>query len=107
MKGSTKSTLLSNIARIYNVLGSTIKLKILLQRPWEERVGWDETIPLSIIETWKKWHEKWLVLHNHLIPCCYYPKGTDTVSVQLHGFRDTIFVIGPCCWISSVRLGKP
>ena len=43
MKGATNRSLLSNFARVYDVFEwcspSVIKLKILMQRLWEERLG--------------------------------------------------------------------
>ena len=92
MKGTTKRSLLSNIARVYDVLGwcspSVIKLKILMQRLWEEKLGWDEDVPPHILEVWEKWRTELPVLNDHLIPRCYYPRNTEVKSIQLHGFCD-------------------
>ena len=64
MKGATKRLLLSNIARAYEVLGwcspSVIKVKILMQRLWEEKLGWDDDVPPNILEEWEKWCEELL-----------------------------------------------
>ena len=58
MRGTTKRCLLSNIGRVYHVLGwcspSVVKLKILMQRLWEEKLGWDEDVTPHILEVWKK-----------------------------------------------------
>lgn len=47
--GLTKRTLVSSIAKIYDVLGwfspVIIKVKTLLQRLWESEVDWDEPVP--------------------------------------------------------------
>ena len=92
MKGTTKRSLLSNIARVYDVLGwcspSVIKLKILMQRVWEEKLDWDEDVPPHILEVWEKWRTELPLLHNHLIPRCYYRKDAEVKSIQLHGFSD-------------------
>ena len=72
MKGSTRRSLLLNIDHIYDVLGwcslSLIKLKILMQRLWEEKLGWDEDVPSVILEVWEKWRKELPMLHDHLIP---------------------------------------
>ena len=48
----TKRVLVSDIAKTFDVLGwfspSLIKVKILLQQVWEQRVDWDDPVPSSI-----------------------------------------------------------
>ena len=48
----TKRVLVSDVAKTFNVLGwfspTTIKVKILLQRLWEQKVGWDDLVPMAI-----------------------------------------------------------
>ena len=39
-------------------------------------------------EIWERWCSELPLLCNHLIPHCYFPKGTCVTSVKLHGFRD-------------------
>ena len=49
----------STLARIYDVLGLishfTIRGKILLQRSWADKVGWDDTISDKAANDWKNW----------------------------------------------------
>ena len=56
LKAITKRLLVSDIAKTFNVLGwfspSTFKTKILLQRLWELKVGWDDSVPPSIRDVW-------------------------------------------------------
>ena len=51
LKDLTKHSLVSNIAKTYDVLGwfapSIIKVKILLQRVWESKVDWDDPVKKS------------------------------------------------------------
>lgn len=88
----TKRTLVSDIARTYDVLGwfapSVILVKVLLQQVWEARIGWDEAVPPAIAESWQRWRQELPMLSNKLIPRCYYPKNVASFSVQLHGFSD-------------------
>ena len=94
IKGTTKRLLLSNIARVYDVLcrcsPSVIKLKILMQRLWEEELGWDDDVPPNFLEVWEKWREELPLLHDHLIARCYYPRNNEVKSVQLHRFCDAL-----------------
>lgn len=88
----TKRSLVSNIAKTFDVLGwfspSIIKLKIFLQRLWEEKVGWDEPIPNGIRDEWERWRSELNVLSNKLIRRCYFPKDVHVSSKQLLGFCD-------------------
>ena len=88
----TKRVLISSIARIFDVLGwyapSVIKVKILFQRLWEERVDWDDPVPPEIEETWERWKGELPVLAKRPIPRCYFPKHVSVAALQLHGFGD-------------------
>jgi hypothetical protein len=88
----TKRLLTSDIARTFDVLGwfspSVIKAKILLQRLWERRVGWDEAVPQDILEIWKRWRTELELLAEKRIPCCHFPPQAQKTLAQLHGFCD-------------------
>ena len=88
----TKRKLVSEIAKIYDVLGwfapSTVCMKILLQRVWERKIEWDELVPPEILETWEQWRSELAVLTTVHLPRYYYPKSSKVTSVQLHGFSD-------------------
>ena len=94
VKGLTKRKLVSDIARLFSVLGwcspTIIKLKILLQRLWKNRSGWDEPVSHLIQETWIKWRAELSLLHvrNHLIPRHYFCNLGDVIGTELHGFSD-------------------
>ena len=64
----TKRTLISDVARTFDVLGwfspATIKLKILFQRLWELKLEWDDTVPLSVKTQWLKWRTELPLLAN-------------------------------------------
>ena len=51
LKSTTKRALTSDVAKTYDVLGwfapSVIYVKVLLQRLWEARIGWDDPVPLT------------------------------------------------------------
>ena len=88
----TKRVLVSDIAKTYDVLGwfspTIIKVKILLQRLWEQKIDWDDPIPQSIHDAWSQWRAELSLLSSHRLPRCYFPKDVQILSVQLHGFSD-------------------
>ena len=68
----TKRTLISDIAKIFDVLGwfspSVIKMKILLQQLWELKVDWDDPAPSPICDVWIRWRSELESLSDHHIP---------------------------------------
>ena len=92
LKNITKRELVSDVAKTFDVLGwfapTTIKVKILLQRLWEQRVDWDDLVPDPIYEEWFKWRSELNLLPTKLIPRCYFDKNTQVASLELHGFSD-------------------
>ena len=91
-KSLTKRTLASDVAKMFDVLGwfapVTIKAKILLQRLWEEGIGWDDTVSSGLEQAWAEWRRELDLLMDKRIPRCYYPKNAEIVYKQLHGFCD-------------------
>ncbi len=90
----TKRALVSDIAKTFDVLGwfspATIKVKILLQKVWEERIDWDNPVPMHIKDIWSKWRTELPELSHKLIPRCHFDTDTEIVSTQLHGFSDAV-----------------
>ena len=88
----TKRALVSDIAKTFDALGwfapSTIKAKILLQRVWESKIGWDDLLPSDLHQSWLKWRSELHLLSEKHIPRCYYPKHACVDSFQIHGFCD-------------------
>ena len=88
----TKRLLVSDIAKTFDVLGwfspSIVQIKILLQRVWEMKVGWDDLLPPEIKHTWLRWRIELTLLSDRPIPRCHFPKQVYIQSVQLHGFSD-------------------
>ena len=88
----TKQTLLSDIARLYNVLGwcspAIVKPKVLLQHMWREKSDWDDPVPQCILAVWQPWHSELHVLWKREIPRRYFLKDLDSAPIELHGFCD-------------------
>ena len=74
--GLTERSLVSDIARTFNVLGwfapSTVCMKILMQSLWEARTGWDEEAPEAIQQTWLTWREQLPLLSSFPIKRFYF-----------------------------------
>ena len=88
----TKRQLLSSVAGLSDVLGwcspAIITPKILLQRLWEERLGWDDAIPQAINNVRQKWIGVIDEFRRYSIPRNYIAQRTGNKTVQLHGFSD-------------------
>ena len=88
----TKRALVSDISKTFDVLGwfspCIVTVKILLQRVWEDKIGWDDAVSPEIRETWERWRMELGLLSKKLIPRCYFIKEATVTSVQLHGFCD-------------------
>ena len=88
----TKRVLVSDIAKTFDVLGffspAVIKVKILLQKLWEQRIDWDDQVPPPIYDDWLQWRSELPLLADKHLPRCYFDKGLQIVDKQLHGFSD-------------------
>ena len=88
----TKRGLASDVAKTFDILGwfapATITVKILLQRLWEEKLGWDDPVPRHIKDVWSKWRSELPDLSQKHIPRCYFESAGSASSIQLHGFSD-------------------
>lgn len=86
----TKRDVLRILMSIYDPLGlighSIIFPKILMQRLWRCKLGWDEQIPLEEFTNWQTWLKSLEHLSNVCIPRWY---GTSTNDdIQMHVFMD-------------------
>ena len=88
---STKRGIISDVARTFDVLGwlatTIIRMKILYQGLWEEKLDWDEVVPEPYLTMHRNWRTKLSVLTTKQIPRCYFETATKA-TVQLHGFSD-------------------
>ena len=88
----TKRGIVSAIYRTYDVLGwispTTLQMKLLIQKLWQEGHGWDTAAPEDKVELYNKWREDLPVLSKKLLPRCYYLPHQTITEVTLHGFAD-------------------
>ena len=88
---STKRGIISDTAKSFDVLGwlapFIIKMKILFQSLWQEKIGWDDTLEDRLADQHREWREQLPLLKSVTLPRCYF-SAAPTVSVQLHGFAE-------------------
>lgn len=101
----TKRAILSGIARIYDPLGllsaCVITAKIILQRLWLEKLGWDDSIPINLQDKWVKFREELMELNDLEIP--RHIKCSNPVRLELHGFSDaSLDAYGTCLYVRSI-----
>lgn len=86
----TKRTILSVVARTFDVLGLIapvlITAKILIQELWSLQVGWDDTPPLHIEQKWKQFCDELSSLNTLKIP--RHSSISPGMHTSLIGFAD-------------------
>ncbi|XP_077275276.1 uncharacterized protein LOC143904452 [Temnothorax americanus] len=87
---TTKRTMLSQIASLFDPLGLVgpviVKAKILLQQLWQNKLDWDESVPVDIATSWNQYKEQIEILNNFVIP--RQITAENVINIQLHGFCD-------------------
>ena len=66
--------------------GSLLPLKILLQRLWQLKIDWDQTIPENLHPKWIKWKEELPAITDFTIPRRYSSSDSPVRDSKLHGF---------------------
>lgn len=100
----TKRCILSAIAQIFDPLGLLapviIIAKMLMQRLWQSKISWDESVPLDIHSTWIRFKANLDDINSIKIPrhaICKNP-----IKIEMHGFSDASEVAyGACIYIRS------
>jgi hypothetical protein len=86
----TKRSVLSTIARIYDVTGMlaplTLWAKALMQHVWALGLEWDAYLPSEIASRWSTFIEELHLIEDLKIP--RYLALDNAVNIQLHGFSD-------------------
>ncbi len=85
-------SLASDIARTFDVLGwmapALIPMKVLFQKLWELKLGWDEEVPAELSEQHQLWKNQLPLLQDKAFQHCYFRSDSGKRSVELHGFSD-------------------
>ena len=81
----SKRSLFSNISKIFDPLGLisplTIPLKLLIQQTWTRKLGWDDTLPIDLQDSWENLSKECNNLANIKIPRMVVKEGS---SYDLH-----------------------
>ena len=92
LKQCTKRSVISDIAKTFDVLGwfapATILMKILFQHLWEIKLEWDEEVPRNIQKMHHEWKQQLPLLKDIAVNRCYFRPGCSVVKTELHGFSD-------------------
>lgn len=101
----TKRQILSQIAHIYDPLGLVspvvITAKLIMQKLWTLKIGWDESIPIDLHYRWQSFMQQLQVLNEIEIPRKVISK--DQCIVDAHGFADASKdAYGACIYVRSV-----
>lgn len=101
----TKRIILSEIAKLFDPLGFVspviVLAKLLMQRMWRSKVGWDEPVERAIEDQWSKLMGALSSINLIKIPRHVTVSGA--VSYELHGFSDASqSAYGACVYIRSI-----
>ncbi|XP_026325441.1 uncharacterized protein LOC113234351, partial [Hyposmocoma kahamanoa] len=86
---TTKRTLLSELAKLYDPLGwlspVTTKAKLMFQQAWKTTSDWDSPLPECIQQEWEQFNKELPSIQNFFIPRWI---GNTQQNIELHGFSD-------------------
>ncbi|XP_046145575.1 uncharacterized protein LOC123988861, partial [Osmia bicornis bicornis] len=89
--GNSKRAILSAIARLFDPLGLVapvvITAKMLMQKLWSIKCGWDEEVPPPLLREWMQFYSTLSALDNMALPRWTH-HSSDTLQYSLHGFSD-------------------
>lgn len=102
----TKRMMLSEIAKIYDPLGLlgpiTLYAKGLMQKLWQLKLNWDESVPSNIHTTWTQFCEQLKLVNNLSFDRRILTE--NITSIQLHGFCDASETgYGACIYLRSTN----
>jgi hypothetical protein len=104
--GTTKRDMLSTTSSVFDPLGllapCVIKMKMLLQKLWLEKLSWDEPLPVDTLNVWSSIINTLPLLNQLKIPrrvvCDSYK------SLEIHIFADASEkAYGACAYIRTVN----
>ncbi|XP_076233347.1 uncharacterized protein LOC143178507 [Calliopsis andreniformis] len=102
----SKRTILSTIAKIFDPLGIlgpvTIVAKLLMQRLWQLKVDWDESLPANIHTEWTTYAAQLQMLNN--VEFSRHVSLRECQRVELHGFCDSSErAYGACIYVRTIN----
>ncbi|XP_046143150.1 uncharacterized protein LOC123988154 [Osmia bicornis bicornis] len=105
---STKRTILSEIAKIFDPLGLLgpilLTAKTIMQVCWKTKIDWDESVPNTLHTTWTSFSDQLPLIREVSVDRRLLLD--DPISIQLHGFCDASKVgYGACLYLRSCDSG--
>lgn len=86
----SKRKILTGIWQVFDPLGLLqpviVIAKCIIQKLWQHKLNWDESIPQNLHTTWIKFQTQLQDLNELKIPRHVLPK--NPILVELHGFSD-------------------
>ena len=70
------------------VAPAVLKPKVLIQKCWKKKLGWDETVPPEIKEEWDEWISEMVALKDVKIKRCINIPGNGETEYELIIFTD-------------------
>ncbi|XP_044165822.1 uncharacterized protein LOC122949828 [Acropora millepora] len=72
-----------------------------MQRTWQLKLDWDDSLPEGLLEGWARWKEELLFLNHLSTPRCYFSGGCSRdASFELHHFSDASeYGYGTVCYL--------
>ena len=109
---TTKRGLVSDVSKTFDILGwiapAVLVMKLLYQQLWLLKTGWDEQLPIELIQQHSKWRQQLPVLSSKQLPRCYYHLTQPTLTRQLHGFADaSVKAYGAVIYVRSTYAEHP
>ena len=88
----TKRGIVSDISKTFDILGwmapSIVSMKILYQKLWVAKIGWDDPVPSDLLSEHSEWKKQLPLLSTIKLDRCYYRVEETPLNIQLHGFSD-------------------
>lgn len=102
----TKRIILSRVAQLFDPLGwlspVTIIGKVFIQNLWRSNLGWDDTLPQSLIQDWTRFDEELRGVSEFSIPR-WLGTSSSSQGLELHGFLDASQdALGAVLYIRSI-----
>ena len=108
----TKRGVVSDVSKTFDILGwispSVLVMKLLYQKLWQLKTGWDEQIPPDLVEQHAQWRQQLPVLATKQLPRCYYRTDSSPLTKELHGFADaSLKAYGAVLYVRSTYQDHP
>ena len=85
----TKRGIVSDAFDVFGwIAPSVLVMKLLYQKLWLLKTGWDEEAPPDLLDIHSKWREQLPLLSQKQLSRCYFRPDSTPLITELHGFAD-------------------